>query len=332
MFIKLWLPSLFLWYKIPMPTSKKLKSLKPEVVLKKDQNSLSTKTQALTPTAPSSQPSTALQTYLNRISRFPLLTREEEYKWAVRYYENKDPKAAEVLIQSNLRFVISVAKRYSKFSSKIMDLIQEGNIGLLKAVQEFNPYKGVRLITYAVWWIRGYIQEYLIRNYSMVRVGTNKKQKKLFYALQKEKEKFDQFSEKSLLPIIADQTNTLPEEVQEMRQRILKKDTSLDQKLNSQTQNSFLDLQVDESSLETDEALSEQQQSHQVQTHLKKMESQLTSREKYILKYRLLNKDPHTLQKIADQFNVTREAIRQMEERLMKKIKKELKPVLKKPY
>ena len=315
-----------------MPASKKLKSLKPEVILKKDQNSLPT-TPSITPsTTPSTQASTALQAYLNRISRLPLLTKEEEYKWAVRYYENKDPKAAEVLIESNLRFVISVAKRYSKFSSKLMDLIQEGNVGLLKAVQEFNPYKGVRLITYAVWWIRGYIQEYLLRNYSMVRIGTNKKQKKLFYALQKEKEKFDQFSERSLLPIIADQTNTLPEEVREMRQRILTKDTSLDQKLNSQSQNSFLDLQVDESSLETEEAISEQQQSRQIQTHLKKMESQLNTKEKYILKHRLLNESPYTLQKIADQFNVTREAVRQMEERLMKKIKKELIPVLKKPY
>lgn len=329
-----------------MPASKKSKSLKPEVIPKKKTLSLPSKKQnsplpvkILSKSASqtlnsSSQLSTTLQAYLNRISLYPILTREEEYDWAVRYYEDKNPKAAEILIQSNLRFVISIAKQYSKFNSKMMDLIQEGNVGLLKAVQNFNPYKDVRLITYAVWWIRGYIQEYLIRNYSLVRLGTNKKQKKLFYKLQKEKDKFDRFSEKTLLPAIANQTDTLPKEVQEMRQRILQKDLSLNQRINSDNENSFLELQEDfsQSPEITEEQLSEQVQSQKLKEHLKKMDSQFTQKEKYILKYRTLSEDPYTLQKIADHFKITKEAVRQAENRLLKKIQKVLLPVLQKPY
>ena len=314
-----------------MPSLKKSKTLKPEVVLNKKNSTLSKNSSSKTSALPSQIPNT-LQSYINQISRYPILSREDEYKWAILYYENKDPKAAEVLIHSNLRFVISIAKQYSKFSTKIMDLIQEGNVGLLKAVQSFNPYKDVRLITYAVWWIRGYIQEYLIRNYSMVRLGTNKKQKRLFYALQKEKEKFDHYSEKKLLPAIADKTNTLPEEVQEMRQRLIKKDVSLNQKLNTDSENSFLDLQQDESLSDIEEDYSEKEQSLKLKSHLKKMDSQFNEKEKYILKHRILNEEPYTLQRIADKFKVSKEAVRQMEERLLKKIKKELLPVLKKPY
>ena len=145
----------------------------------------------------------ALQNYIHFISRFPLLSKEEEYDLAVEYYERKTPQAAEKLVQSNLRFVVKVVGKYGKFSSKIMDLIQEGNLGLMKAVKEFNPYKGVRLITYAVWWIKGYIQEFLIRQHSIVRIGTNKKEKALYYLLQREKEALDQATQTKLLPEIS---------------------------------------------------------------------------------------------------------------------------------
>ena len=139
--------------------------------------------------------------YLNEIRKYPLLTREQEADYAKKYFETKDPEIAQRLVKHNLRFVVKVAAEYSKFGAKMIDLIQEGNIGLMHAVREFNPYKGVRLITYAVWWIRGYIQEYMMKQYSLVRIGTTQNQKKLFYNLQKEKEKLREaiVAEKNLM-------------------------------------------------------------------------------------------------------------------------------------
>lgn len=273
----------------------------------------------------------AFQNYMARISRIPVLSRAEEHELAVAYYETKDPEIARKLIQSNLRFVVKVAAEYSKFSSKIMDLIQEGNIGLMRSLKEFNPYKGARLITYAVWWIRGYIQEYLMRHHSIVRLGTNKKQQRLFYLLQKEKQNLEDYSQKRLLPGLAQETKTKLGEVEKMKEIVLKKDFSLDQPINSEKgAKSFLELQQDDSSI--DENLSLYQMSELLKKHLKALEPELSEKEKSIIKNRLLKDPAQTLQQIADEFNVTREAVRQSEERLMKKLKEQLAPLLKKPY
>ena len=126
-----------------------------------------------------------LTLYLSEVRKYPVLTREQELELAKKYYDTKDPVLAQTLVKSNLRFVVKIAAEYAKFSSKLIDVIQEGNVGLMHAVKEFNPYKGNRLITYAVWWIRGYIQEYLMRQFSMVRIGTTANQRKLFYQLQR---------------------------------------------------------------------------------------------------------------------------------------------------
>ncbi len=136
-----------------------------------------------TPSLPEVQDT--LSSYLAHVRKYPLLTREEEEKIAQRYKEKGDPKDAEILVTSNLRFVIKIAAEYAKFGAKLIDLIQEGNMGLIHAVKEFNPYRGVRLITYAVWWIRGYIQDYLMKQYSLVRIGTTQNQRRLFYRLEK---------------------------------------------------------------------------------------------------------------------------------------------------
>ena len=270
----------------------------------------------------------ALQNYIYFISRFPLLSKEEEYQLAVKYYEQKTPQAAEKLIQSNLRFVIKVVGEYGKFSSKIMDLIQEGNLGLIKAVKEFNPYKGVRLITYAVWWIKGYIQEYLIRQHSIVRIGTNKKEKALYYLLQREKKALDQITHTKLLPEISRQTKTPLKDLEIMKQRVFQRDVSLNQPVQVGSSKSLLDLQVDKSA-SFEESVSDLRQAQHLRAALKEMEGELTDREKDILSRRLLKSKPDTLQDIADTFQVTREAIRQAEERLMEKLKKKLIPLLK---
>ena len=274
----------------------------------------------------------ALKSYIHFISRFPLLTREEEYKLAVEYYEKKTKKAAEKLVQSNLRFVIKVVGEYGKFSSKIMDLIQEGNLGLIKAVREFNPYKGVRLITYAVWWIKGYIQEYLIRQHSVVRIGTNKKEKMLYYLLQKEKDTLDQLTHTKLLPEISRYTKTPLKELETMKQRVFHKDISLSQPIKTGSTTTLLDFQEDKTQNRFEEEFSDARQAALLRKALKKIEPDLTKKEKIILRQRLLKQNPDTLQQIADTFQVTREAIRQSEERLMEKLRKNLIPVLKKPH
>ncbi|MCY4321050.1 MAG: sigma-70 family RNA polymerase sigma factor [Bdellovibrionaceae bacterium] len=313
--------------------NKKKKFSKTEEVIPKRRKSVSSNSIVLSPEVIPSviEGGSALQNYMARISKIPVLSKDEEYKLTVAYYETRDSEIAKKLIQSNLRFVVKVAAEYSKFSSKIMDLIQEGNIGLMRALKEFNPYKGAKLITYAVWWIRGYIQEYLMRHHSIVRLGTNKKQQRLFYLLQKEKQKLEDYSEKKLLPSLAKATQTKEKDVEQMKEVVLKKDFSLDQPISSEKgEKSFLEFQQDESSI--DDMLSLYQISKLLKKHLKKIESKLNYKEKVIIKDRFLKEPAKTLQEIADEFNVTREAIRQSEERLMKKLKAELIPILKKPY
>ena len=306
---------------------KKKKVRKPDEIISAEKTSLPV-LKKRAPVVPVSDKTTALQSYLSRLTRYPLLTKEEEYKLTVQYYETRDSKIAEKLVQSNLRFVVKVAREYSRFSSRIMDLIQEGNIGLVRAVQEFNPYKGVRLITYAVWWIRGYIQEYLIRHHSIVHIGTSKKQRKLFYLLQKEKERLEGLQETKLLPALAGQAKTSIKEAEALKQTVLQKDVSLDQPL---SRGSLLDLQKKEDE-NMEEDFSDLQQKNLLQEELKKMSGEFNEKEMEVLQNRLLKSQPETLQAIANRFNVTKEAIRQVEERLLKKLREKLRPILKKPY
>ena len=174
-----------------------------------------------------------LTLYLREIQRYPVLSREDEKKVATKYFETKDAAAAEMLVRSNLRFVVKVAAEYAKFSAKMIDLIQEGNVGLMHAVKEYNPYKGARLITYAVWWIRGYIQEYLMRQFSLVRIGTTANQRKLFYQLRKQKEELEKMNSPEKIHQMAVQLGIPEDEVREMAQRMTFRDVSLDKPVDS---------------------------------------------------------------------------------------------------
>ena len=278
---------------------------------------------------PVSEGANALQNYLMRVSRIPVLSREEEYKLATAYFETQSPSAGKALVQANLRFVVKIAAEYGKFSSRIMDLIQEGNVGLIRAVREFNPHKGARLITYAVWWIRGHIQEYLMRQHSIVRLGAGKKQQKLFYLLQKEKQKLEEYPNNRLLPDLARQSGAGLKETERMKETVLKKDLSLDQPLGAGGGKSFLDLQPD-SSESIDDRFSSLEANRLIRDRLKEMAGLFSDKEKKIIKGRLMKDPPMTLQEIADHFGLSREAIRQSEERLRKKLKEGLAPLVKK--
>ena len=259
--------------------------------------------------------------YLSEIRKYPLLSREEELELAKKYYETKDPQVAQKLITSNLRFVVKIAAEYSRFGARMIDLVQEGNMGLMTAVKDFNPYKGVRLITYAVWWIRGYIQEYLMKQYSMVRIGTTQNQKKLFYQLQKEKEALEALSENpEQLKLLSTRMGIPEDEVKMMAQRMSGRDVSLNQTVGDEGTTTLLDYQKG-SQEAPDQELSRREELEHLSEAIEALRPTLNAREKIILEERILNDEPLTLQEIGEKYGITREAVRQMEARVMKKIK-----------
>lgn len=262
--------------------------------------------------------------YLNEIRKYKLLTREEEQKIAEHYFETKDPQAAETLVKSNLRFVVKVAAEYSRFGSKMIDLIQEGNVGLMHAVREYNPYRGARLITYAVWWIRGYIQEFLMRQHSMVRIGTTQNQRKLFYQLQKQKDALDAMGIEPNLQLLSSKLGIPEDEIQDMAQRLSGRDLSFDAPLDNETGRSLSDLKGTASEENPELQLEHQEQIALLQQVVEELKPTLNERELILLNERLLNDAPLTLQEIGEKYRITREAVRQAEVRLMKKIKDKL--------
>jgi len=261
-----------------------------------------------------------IQAYLNEVRRYPLLTREQELELAKRYYDTKDPAAAQALVTANLRFVVKVAVEYSRFGARLIDLVQEGNMGLMHAVRDFNPYKGVRLITYAVWWIRGYIQEYLMKQYSLVKIGTTHNQKKLFYQLQKQKRDLEALGESPDIKLIASRMGLPEDEVQEMSQRISGRDVSLDQPMDDESTLTLKDFQRN-TSAGPDEELGHAEELAQLRLKIEALRPSLNEREKILLEERLLAEEPLTLQEIGEKYGITREAVRQAEVRLMKKLK-----------
>ena len=260
--------------------------------------------------------------YLAEIRKYPLLTREQEQELANRYREIGDAKAAEMLVTSNLRFVVKVAAEYSRFGAKLIDLIQEGNVGLMHAVKEFNPYRGVRLITYAVWWIRGYIQEYLMRQYSMVRIGTTQNQRKLFYRLQKERDSMLSHGLEATPALLAGRLGVTEEEVETMTKRMSGRDVSLSQPVDSSGSSPASLLDFEPSQIEAvDEQIGHLEEMEVLKDNLERMRPGLNPKETYILEHRILADEPMTLQEIGEHYGVTREAVRQIEARLIGRIR-----------
>ncbi|MBC7741956.1 MAG: RNA polymerase factor sigma-32 [Bdellovibrionaceae bacterium] len=265
-----------------------------------------------------------LSLYLSEVRKYPLLTREQELELAKKYYETKDPQLAQTLVKSNLRFVVKVAAEYARFSNKLIDVIQEGNVGLMHAVKEFNPYKGNRLITYAVWWIRGYIQEYLMRQFSMVRIGTTANQRKLFYQLQRQKQELEKMSSAENVAQLSHKLGISPEEISEMAKRLSSRDVSLDKPAHGGDEHatplSAL-LRKEDGSLPLDEQLALDEQLGLLMKAVDSLRTNLNEKETILLEERILSDEPLTLQEIGDKYGISREAVRQTEVRLMKKIR-----------
>lgn len=266
-----------------------------------------------------------LTLYLTEIRKYPLLTREQEAELAKKYYDTKDPQLAQTLVKSNLRFVVKIAAEYAKFSSKLIDVIQEGNVGLMHAVKEFNPYKGNRLITYAVWWIRGYIQEYLMRQFSMVRIGTTANQRKLFYQLQRQKQELEKMSSPENVALLSHKLGIPEDEITEMAKRLSSRDVSLDKPSSGSEDDSATPLSTllkkEDGSLPLDEQMALDEQLTLLMDTVEALKKSLSEKERILLEERVLSDEPLTLQEIGDKYGITREAVRQTEARLMKKIK-----------
>ena len=269
----------------------------------------------------------SLERYLAEISNNPVLSREEEYELAMRYKNEGDLEAARKLVSCNLKFVVRVANEYKNYGVNIMDIIQEGNIGLMQAVKGFDPTKGYRLISYAVWWIRAYIQNFLIKSWSLVKVGTNQAQRKLFYKLRSTKNALNKgkgvitdedYSE------IAEQLGVEKKYVIEMDQRMTKKDLSLDAKIGKDQENSFINYLEDESSSQEDIVAKNQIEST-IRNNINTILDTLKGRERYIVEHRILTDNPLTLEEIGNKYHISRERVRQIENTALRKIKKAFK-------
>lgn len=261
-----------------------------------------------------------LDLYISEINRFSLLTAEEEFKLAVQLKKYGDVEAAEKLIVSNLRFVVKIAHEYRSYGFKLADLIQEGNVGLIHAVKKFDPYKGYRLISYAVWWIRAYIQNYLIKSWSIVKIGTTQAQRKLFFKLNQTKKELETLSEKNPeFSEIATSLGVKDSEVAEMDLRMGSRDVSLNEIINDESNSShidFLAFKGDNQEL----ALIKNEEKSLVRRDIAGALANLNERESYIILNRVMADDPQTLQEIGTKYNISRERARQIEKQALKKM------------
>jgi len=260
-----------------------------------------------------------LQRYLAEARRYPLLSREEEHDLAVRYKEKEDVGAAYRLVTSNLRLVVMIAREYQRASRNILDLVQEGNIGLMEAVKRFDPYRGVRFPSYAVWWIRAYIIRYLINNWRMVKLGTTQAQRKLFFNLHKEKERLEREGFSPAPKLIAQRLDVKESEVVEMQQRLAGADVSVDAPTDSEGSATLLDFLPGRGGTEDDVAKAEFRAV--VGEKMRAFGSHLKGKEARIFTARLLTEEPLTLQDIGDEYGISRERVRQIEQRLKNRLK-----------
>jgi len=262
-----------------------------------------------------------LQRYLTEIRRYSLLSREEEKELAIRYKEQADVEAAYKLVTGNLRLVVMIAREYQRATRNLLDLIQEGNIGLMEAVKKFDPYRGIRFPSYAVWWVRAYIIRYLINNWRVVKLGTTQAQRKLFFNLQKEKERLEREGISPAPKLIAQRLAVKESEVVEMEQRLASGDLSVDQPTNDEDGGATLLDILPGGMPGPDQQVADAEFRREVGEKIRAFGETLKDKEKVIFTERLLAEQPLTLQEIGDRYGISRERVRQLEERLKKRLR-----------
>jgi len=270
-------------------------------------------------------PVNSTDAYMARLKQIPILSAEEETELAERYYQQHDLLAAKKLIIANLRFVVHIAQTYMGYGLALADLIQEGNIGLMKAVKRFDPKVGVRLISFAVHWIKAEIQEFILRNWRIVKIATTKAQRKLFFNLRKRKARLGWFNQKEIEAVARD-LGVKPEAVREMESRLASNDMSLDvssdENNDSKTRSyPLLDIHFEDNRYDPARLLEASDTTESSQDHLHKALAKLDKREQNIIRDRWLTEPKITLQELADRYQVSAERVRQLEQKAFKELR-----------
>ncbi len=278
------------------------------------------------PSVPALGGEQSLNRYLAEIKKFPILAPEQEYMLAKRYQEHEDPEAAAQLVTSHLRLVAKIAMGYRGYGLPVSELISEGNIGLMQGVKKFEPDRGFRLATYAMWWIKASIQEFILRSWSLVKMGTTAAQKKLFFNLRRMKKNLDAYEDTDLHPDdvakIATELGVSETEVVNMNRRMMMGgDASLNVSLREEGEGQWMDILEDENPLQ-DEVVAEAEEKFVRHEMLVEAMDSLNERERDILTERRLTENPKTLEELSQVYNVSRERVRQIEVRAFEKLQK----------
>ena len=271
-------------------------------------------------------PEGGLSRYLTEIRKFPMLAKDQEFMLAKSWREHEDTDAAHQLVTSHLRLVAKIAMGYRGYGLPIGEVISEGNVGLMQAVKKFEPDRGFRLATYAMWWIRASIQEYILRSWSLVKMGTTAAQKTLFFNLRKAKSEISAFEEGDLHPEhlshIATRLGVLESEVTSMNRRLSGGDASLNAPMRADGESEWQDWLADDNAVSQETQVAEAEESSIRMSLLQEAMAELSDRERHILTERRLKDDPTTLEELAGQYGVSRERVRQIEVRAFEKLQK----------
>ncbi len=285
-----------------------------EMLLEEDRHLLQKAEEGSLPT-----PFDPLRKYLAEVSKYPVLSREEEHDVALKIVEKQDKEAVQRLVMSNLKLVVKIALEYYSTYINILDLIQEGNVGLLHAVKKFNPYQGTKFSTYASFWIRAYILKYIMDSWSLVKIGTTQSQRKLFYRLNKEKQKLEALGIYPAPKVLASTLDVTEEEVVDMQKRLAHADVSLETPLHDDGDDTILDMVRSGDNVE--EIVADKEKDEMIVSRVREFKETLNDKELYIFEHRIMNEEPITLQDIGTHFNISRERARQIESRVIKKFK-----------
>src|SRR2546422_7167734 len=266
-------------------------------------------------------PPDALQRYLAEIRRIPVVWREEEHELAVRWHERGARQAAWRLVTANLRLVVMIAREYQRAFHNLLDLVQEGNVGLLEAIKNFDPYRGIRFPSYAVWWIRPYIIRYIMNHWRLVKIGTTQAQRKLFFNLQKERERLEREGFVAEHKLLAERLDVKEKEVVEMEQRLAARDISVDAPVEEGEDATLLDFLPGPA--QTADAVADEEYHRLIRRKADEFKGTLSGKDLVIYERRLealmRDEEPVTLQEIGDQYGISRERVRQIEARLKKR-------------
>lgn len=264
-----------------------------------------------------------LQHYMAEIRRYRYLTKEEEMRLAIKYKEEGDLDAISKLIMANLKLVIIIAMEYKRIGINMMDLIQEGNLGLMQAVKKFDPYRNLRLVTYATWWVKAYMLRYIMNNWRLVKIGTTQAQRKLFFNLMKEKARLEALGYEAGPKLLASELGVKEKEVIEMDQRLGSQDMSLDEPLSEDSESTLLNVLSSGETAVVDR-LADDQVSSIFKEKVAEFSEGLNERDLDILQNRILSEEPKSLSEIGRKYDISKERVRQLEGNIIKRLKEYL--------